>query len=407
MTALLAAKPETRCTEQLLWRTEILTGADGSEQRRAYRTVPRQRLQYRYAAANDSEASKLEAQLYAGLKTAWYVPLWPQQVLHTGALSAGATTLTIDTTAGDFRSSGSVLIWQDAETYELATVSAKADASLTVAAIGNSYSGRFYVVPVRSGYLRQIVPTTRYPSGALTLDMTFETTNNLRCTGHTADQTVDNTEVVTTPAYWTGAAANLSHDPDVIWLDSLNGALAIAAVSDYPITLQPHRFIATDRAAAWSLRQRLHAWYGRQKSFFVPTFRRDFRLTRAVGTTDTEIYVADRDFATHYGAQRYRCYVAFRSAGGTDLTVRRITAITAVGSGEEKLTLASAAGTAFATNALCCWVDRCRLASDTVTLDWYLPGRCLCDVQLVRLPSWGDVYGSGIYGEGIYGGAAG
>lgn len=406
MTAFLAAKPETRCTEQLLWRTEVLTGADGSEQRRAYRTVPRQRLTYRYAAAGDRKAAEIEAQLYAGLKTAWYVPLWPQQVRYSGTLSAAATSLTVDTTAGQFHSSGAVLIWQDAATYEFATVSAQTDTTLTVAALTNSYSGRFYVVPVRSGYLRQPVSATRYPSGALVLDATFEVTDNVRVTGHTADQTVDNTELIETPAYWPHGAADLSHDPDVFWLESRNGALEISAVSDYPITLQPHRFVATDRAAAWSLRQRLHAWYGRQQSFFVPTFRKDFRLTRAVGAADTEIYVSDRDFATHYAADRYRCYVAFRSAGGTALTVRRVTAIAAAGGGEEKLTLSAAAGSAFANSALLCWVDRCRLASDAVTLEWVMPGKCLCDVQLLRLPSWPSLYGTGIYGEGIYGGGA-
>lgn len=378
--------PETRYREQLAWRTNIIKSADGSGQRLATRRPPRQRITLPYILPTPQDSARATAMLHRWAKGQFGMPIWHERVITHATLTAGATTVGIDTTAGDFRDDSFALIWQ-ADQYEVIDIATITDSQLSLSApLVNTYTGRTFVMPYRRARLIGRPRRRRYRGGGAILDMPFEVIDNAEITGHSEASSYDSMEVVTEPAYLPDGVYDEGHDPDVIVLDGQTGAVEVANVSDFNITDQPHVFVSETQAEAWAYRQWLHAKYGRQKKFLVPSFHRDFQLTRQIGAADTTVYVANIGLTANVGANALREYIGFRTGGrGSTLTVRRITAVSQVDSAEESITIDAAVGAIIPLASLVCWVDQCRLASDTIDIDWYLPGKCVSNARLARV----------------------
>ncbi len=377
--------PVVPIRESLEWRTSILKGADGSQQRICLRKMPRRYLNYRYPLRNDAEQAVSDNLLHAWLKGTWAIPIWPERVIHTGSLPAGSGSVAIDTRYASFAADRYAVIWQSRELHEVMGIASKTDNSLTFDEnLRNTYSGTKSIVPCFTGRVTRSATGNVGNTGTGFVELEYLITDDVAVTGHVTAMNYDGYEVLTTPARMPGGRIARQHDADVVIVDSGTGAVEFANVTDFNISVQDHEFVNETKAKTWALRQWLHSIYGRQKAFLVPTFRRDFELTRAAGAGDTYLYVTNRGIAEHLGLNAMRTYVALRPVGGS-LIVRKVTAITELTASEERLTLNSAPGVALTTAALVCWVDRCTLASDTVMLDWYLPGRNTCSTQLMRV----------------------
>jgi len=376
--------PETRYVEQLEWRTDIPKGADGSGQRLATRVPPRQRIEMRFLIRTPKESARVQALLHGYARYPWGLPLWHDLQVTHATLAAGSTTVAIDTTAGDWQADDLALLWQ-ADQYEVTVIESIAASQLTLKLpLQRTFSGKTLVMPYRRARLYGPAIRERYRGGGAILAMPLETIGNNRITGHAAASSYDGMEVLTTPAYLPQGVYDERHNPDLIVVDGLTGGVDTEKVSDFNVTDQPHIFVASTAAEAYELRQFLHDKRGRQKKFLVPTFARDFTLTRAIGAADLTIYVANIGLYQGMGASNaMREYIALR-VGGT-VYVRRVTAIAEVDSDEESLTVDAAFGVAAATDDLLCWTDQCHLASDTVDIEWHRPGVCTCSVRLGRV----------------------
>lgn len=392
--------------ERLIWSTRVLRGADGTPQRVSLRKVPRQQVPVTCVFGSDAEASQMHAMLHDGAKGLWYVPLWFERVRHAGSLAPGATSLSIDTTASDFRSSGGgayALIWQDESTHEVVTVSNVAAGSITISATTKTYTGSKAVMPCRTGYLLSPPQFSRASTWAQILTAEFEVVDNQYLTGHAAATSYDNVEVLTTPAKVPNGAYGLQIDPDCLVIDTTTGRRILEAVTDFNRSTQTHQFVHTTAADCWSFRKWLHWLNGAQKSFFVPTFRDDITLAVACGSTDTSITVVNRGFGDHMGYNMLRSYVAFRPAGG-DIIVRRVDAMTELSASQEQFTLDAAPGDDFALGDSLSWVDRCTLASDVVQIQWLQPGLQIVDVNMERVVNDWPVLDWGVFGSGVMAG---
>lgn len=379
------AKPTFPFEEQLVWKTQILVSADGSEQRLALRKIPRQRLTYTYPLKNDAEVARMDAILHYNAQQLWYVPLWGEQSYHAADLGAGATSISFDTTGAAYHAveGNTVAIWQAGQS-EVVAVSAVTSTALTTAALANGYRGNKVIAPCRTGYLLAGATKQRYRGGAALLTLSFELIDNFFISGHSVAASYEGTEVLTTPARMPGGRYSQRIDPNVIVLDSDTGRRTVAAVADFAVNAQSHQFVCDGKATVWDLRQWLHHIAGRQKSFLVPTFRDDLLLSQACGAGDTTIDVAHRGFDDYMGANALRRYLAFRPSG-SDPVVRRVTGITELSATEERVAINASPGAAYAIGAGLSWVDQCRLASDTVALHWIRPGVATVDTQLVRV----------------------
>ncbi len=373
--------------ERLAFHTVVLTSADGSQQRIAHRAgIPVQFFTQQLLARTEAQSVELMNLLHASLKQQQSIPIWPEAEYRTAPLTAGATSIAIDTRYADFRAAGHAAVYSSPELAEVVDVDTVAEGSLTLSAgLQNDYPAPQFIMPCRTGYIVASVPRRRFGGGASLVGVTYAITDNIAITGYAAALTYDGYEVLTEPAWLTGKSFREQHDADFTLIDAGIGAFKIVSVSDFNVSTQDHGWKNDSKAKAWAFRQWLHSVVGRQKAFLVPTFRPDFILSRPCGATDTRIYVTNRGYYQHMGGlNALRTYLAFRPVGAT-IIPRKITGIAAQSATEESIDLNTAPGTAFAAGRELCWVDRCTLASDEIEIEWHRRGKNLCETQLVRV----------------------
>lgn len=372
--------------ETLLFNTEILESHNRTEQRIArHGGIPRSQFRTTVLLAGDEEVAAFDAVTDAWLKRTWPVPLWPQAVRHRVNLTPGADRIELDTRYADFRDDSYGLIWQPGQT-EIIRIASRTNASLVLRTdLANSFAGDKWIVPLRRGYVLDVAAKQRLIGGAALVEMTWMVVDNAAVTGHVAALVYDGLEVLASPSCLDGDNLRETHDPDVALLDAGTGPFVVVSNSDENLIRQRHVWQCVTPAQCWSLRQFLHAVRGRQGAFLVPTFRSDLTLTRPVAAADTSLYVRNGGFTRNMSSGSLRRYVAFQPPLA-EIIVRKVTGLSVVSAGEERIDLDTAPGRAFSAGTMLSWVDKCRLADDTVEFQWQGHGELSCAVDLVRCP---------------------
>lgn len=372
--------------ETLLFNTEILESHNRTEQRIArHGGIPRGQFRTTVLLTGNAEVAAFDAVMDGWLKRTWPVPLWPQAQRHTAALSAGSAQIELDTRYAEFRDNSYGLIWHP-DQYEIIKIGSKTDTALVLSTdLAKDFFGDKWIVPLRRGYVLEVANKQRLIGGAALVEMTWLVVDNAAVTGYAPTLVYDDLEVLTAPNFADGDSFRETHDPDVALLDAGTSPFVVVSNSDENLVRQRHVWQCVTPAQCWSLRQFLHAVKGRQTAFLVPTFRSDLTLTRPASSADMSLYVRNGGFARNMGDGSLRQYVAFRPAA-TEIIVRKIAGLIAVSSDEERIDLDAGPGQAFIPGSTLCWVDKCRLADDTVELQWYGHGELSCAVDLVRCP---------------------
>lgn len=372
MAVLVPSKSAFPFTERLIWRTQIVRGAGSAEQRISFRKVPRQILEYAYPFRSDAESAKVDNLVHRYAKLLWHLPLWGEQIFHEPNLTAGGTSIAVDTTNADWRAIGGgayAVIWQSETKHEVVSVTGVEAGALTVSALANSYKGHKTLAPCRMGYLAASARGRMHSTGVKRVSLVFEVIDNQYATGHAAAMSYDDIEVLTDPAGMPGGVHETEIDPDAWVMDSPTGRRVLDPVSDYNVTTQSQEWVHKTRAACWSFRQWLHAINGPQKCFFVPTFRDDVTLAAQCLAADTTITVVNRGYSDYLTDNELLDYVAFRPSG-SDIIVRRVDGMTELSATQERFTLDAAPGAIFASGSNLSWVHCCRLANDAVEIEW-------------------------------------
>jgi len=372
-------------TERLVFNTEILSPHNRTEQRKAKRLgIPEDHYSTRILVRNDTEVAQFETVLHVGMKRQWPVPLWPQAARHIGILPAGSGTIAVDTRYADFHAGGLILIWESTENSEFVLIDSVGDNLITLDAVTlKNYWQDKWIIPCCLGRCLQASRIKRYHGSAL-CDMTWRIEDVEAVTGFVAAMTYDGYAVLTDPAILVGDSGQASHDPDIAVLDAGTGPFETVSNSDFNLVDQSHGWRPWTKAACWWLRQFLYNIKGRQKSFLVPTFRRDIELSRDFSHTDTSLYVRNCGFAQNMGLNDMRTYLAFRPPG-SDIIVRKITGSDSVNDTEEMITINTSPGEDFKQGSYLCWVDKVRLASDEIEMRWYGRGKLSAETPLVRV----------------------
>jgi hypothetical protein len=146
-----------------------------------------------------------------------------------------------------------------------------------------------------------------------------------------------------------------------------------------------------DRASDWLLW--LSYRRGRYAPFWMPTWRRDFRLTATLGAADTDLIVSATGYTDSGFLTEARRHLAIIVAGGGAITVypRRIEASVDNGDGTETLTIDSALGVEADRKALLSFLVLVRLADDVNPLHWHHPQLAVADVRMVEVARQAEV----------------
>jgi len=383
----LSDPPKEQVTETLGWLTDILKPKySDDEQRIALRTIPRQGFRFSYILNTRARRGQALSFFKKYAKRQWGIPIWTERVKHTTALAAGAGSITVDTTYADFRATSFGLVWKDETSWEILRITSKNDTSLTLATnLVNTYTGTKFIMPLRLGYLKGMPKVTAMKNTLTEMEVEFEVHENAAVSGYSAAQTYDGLEVMTRgPSIESKEGIVETINPDILYQDNKTGLLGIERRNDYNIPMQEHSFHFKTKANIWDFRQWLHSVYGRQKTFLVPTYNQDFTLSRSVDSGDSIVYVNNEELSAHLSGYELLQYAGFLNSDGT-VTVRKVLAIANVSTAEESITFTTTVGTSYATSTTMMYVWRCRLGSDSLSLDWYELNSLRCKTGFIRV----------------------
>lgn len=294
-------RPDTPISEQVEWKTDILPAYAG-EQRIALRKPPRQTFGYKHFCTA-REQSRIRNYTRHGNAGTFAVPLW-WEASDIGAVTAADTVLTFDTRSADYRDAGYAIVWGDADTCEVVTITTVADGSLTLSAgVVGSYT-RAVVAPVRLCLM---------PNAPAEISRPQSIYANVQVKFHVKDvsDTIRaNAAPTTFPTYRTYDVMNIrpinreAIDASIVWpqnvLDNGTGDLFTDKARSQSFTSSLLAFDSDAGTDMWDIRGWVYSNKGRQGAFWVPSYNADLVATTTIGAANTTITVEHVDFTTVY-----------------------------------------------------------------------------------------------------------
>jgi len=280
--------------ETLSWLTDVMTSADGTEQRLAVRRYPRQGIQFETLISNDRQRSELNSFLFDWHARVFGVPLWwDARILTRNVSITDATVYVTDTAYADFRPGGlAVLIAYDAEgnrtadTLEIVSVSTGSPMSVTFSSgVENAYTaGQAMLVPVVPGILSSQIAKSRYPSTAQKTTVSFTSLENKlsRITPDTSGFLSHNGRPVIDDKNSMGTELPEGQRIRTTIIDGDTGEIVQYATPDRSTPISRKSWNIETASRMWEIKSLLYAVRGRQVSFYLPTFNADAVLTQPV-----------------------------------------------------------------------------------------------------------------------------
>tara|TARA_R110002167_G_scaffold93122_2_gene249831 strand:+ start:29221 stop:30945 length:1725 start_codon:yes stop_codon:yes gene_type:complete len=371
---LFPVRPEIPYTERLQFNTDVLGMESGKEQRIKLRKNPRQFFDWRVRTDDGTfDRSRLEALMFDWQGRTWGVPLWHESTPITVAVTAGALTINVGSTANaDYRVDELVMIFTSATEFDVQTISSFTSTTITLknATLG-SYAVGATVAPLRTGNLSRSVGASRFISGDQTLNVAFRILDNDSNLADTAGFSTYNSKVLLdTCNVIRGSTISESYLQDIIVIDNGTGL----TTQDSPwvngkratkLTLR-----ASSKAEVWDLRQLMHALAGRQVSFYVPTFGKDLLVDQPLASASQDLVVTNVGYTQFVRTRAPRNHIWLRLLDGTVIT-REITSSVETTTLIETLELGSAWGQdiAIADIDRISYLEEVRFNSDEIAIE--------------------------------------
>ncbi len=371
--------PQTRFREQLQWLTDVMQAYSG-EQRLALRTAPRQSFQY------DFQLTPRQYSRAKAISTQWAhrvygAPVWAEAV-RLGSLSAGATSLSFDTTSADFRADDVVLLWESDEKFSAVETTTKTGSSMGLKLPLDQAFNNAYVMPLRFARTLRGTEFRRSANDIIDARMVFLVGNNIDLGASIGLPQYRGLDVMTDRSVVVSdMAERIVRAVDVF--DNGSGPIEVDQERAYPDRSEVLTMDALTRAEAWRMRQWLHARRGRQKSFWLPGWNNDLEIIDDVGAAASAITVKPVGYPLYYGVTD----IMIDLSNGSRL-FGRILSGSPDGSGNEILALESPFGVAFtvADVVLCCFMKHVRLDTDQIDVTHSYAGRATASMAVIEIP---------------------
>tara|TARA_R110000796_G_scaffold41179_2_gene101992 strand:+ start:37441 stop:39165 length:1725 start_codon:yes stop_codon:yes gene_type:complete len=371
---LFPVRPEIPYTERMQFNTDVLGMESGKEQRIKLRKNPRQFFNWSVRTDDGSfDRARLETLLFDWQGRTWGVPVWHESTTLTVAATTGTLTINVAATANaDYRVDELVLIFTDASTFDVQTISSLTSTTITLknATLG-SYPVGSTVAPLRTGNLSRNVSASRFISADQSLNVAFRILDNDANLADTTGFSTYNSKVLLdTCNVMRGGNIGESYLQDIIVLDNGTGLTSqdspwVNGKRATQLTLR-----AGTKAEVWDLRQLMHALAGRQVSFYVPTFGKDLLADQPLATASQDLVVTNVGYTQFVRTRAPRNHIWLRLLDGTVIT-REITNAVETTSLVETLELDSAWGQdiALADIDRISYLEEVRFNSDEISIE--------------------------------------
>ncbi|RWE48538.1 MAG: hypothetical protein EOS79_08360 [Mesorhizobium sp.] len=372
-------RPDVGASETLESLTDLMQSYT-EEQRIALRKAPRQNPRYtvrldppQFSQAKDFARRRASTQIS--------IPIWWQGVRIAGNVSAADTEISIDTTLGDWRVGGRLIVWQSEDNYALSLITAVAVDKVTLLApIGADFTVPT-IVPVRVA--RPVEGFNISRARKLSVDVTarFQVEDNVKLTGDAGYPQYQSIDVLTEPtARISDISENIIQAGE--YQDNGFGIVPLERQREYVDYGQAIAFLEEGLAAVWRRYVWMHARNGRRKPFWLPSFNSDLKLMAPIGAADTVITVKRAALPAGYIGR----HVMIELKNGTRY-FRQIVAAARVGD-TDQVTLNTSLGGAVSSSQILwfCYLSKVRLDADAVTFNFVASGRDKPLVATVSVP---------------------
>ena len=349
--------------ETLEWRTDVLPGYTG-EQRIALRDAPRQSFNYSHLLTPHEFAT---AKNYVRQRRYASVPAWFEHIKYVGTLAAVDTTITFDTTNADYREGGALVVFESSDKAVVVLIDTVTPTGVTLAtALGQEFVNPL-IAPVRHGRIVDGLKITRPPGSMVDCSIQFQATDNADLAadiGYPQYRSLDVLNELTI------VLANIAENiilPTELF-DSGMGVIVAEPVIDYAEFGQTVSFMEQGKAALWRRRQWLHSLKGKQKPFWLPSFKRDdLTLLEDIDSSETVLSVQHIGPASYLVGQ----HVMIKTEAGTEY-FREITASVDGAANETDITISSSLGVAVAAADVntFCFMSQVRLDADRIEIKY-------------------------------------
>jgi hypothetical protein len=386
-----AYEPERPIVEVLEWKTDILTAADGTEQRIAWRKNPRQNCSMIVRIPEGDDRRKMQNLLKGWHPRVFGVPVWwESRALETDVAST-ATSIPIDTAYADYRVGGLVIIWSDPDTFDAVEISAVNANSLDLSSqVAHSYTaGEALVMPLRTALLGEQVDMRTFLNNLqeVKLDWRIQDNDVGDSFGDTSPFSTHNSKVMLDGYNVTSReiADGIMRKLEVI--DNETGVPVQYSGQLASVPMTQKGFYGGTRQAIWETRQLIHALRGSQTSFYLPTFYEDMVVTQNLVSSSFDLNIKNSGYTDYIDGVEPYTSIWIELDDGTILT-REITASQVIDSQNERLTV----DTAWASDidkddiARVSLLRLVRLADDKLSFTHDLPGSAQINMTVRGAP---------------------
>lgn len=367
-----AFEPQLPVPETLEWRTDVLESYGGAEQRVMVRQLPRQSFAYTYLLSARQEVSRALNGLYGRVGGIFAVPVWWDARHLTADAALGATVILVDTTFADFRANGFVVLWRSSSDYEVVEVDTLTGSQLNLTRPTDQAhpAATTYAIPVQRCLIADPTPTSRRTNGVTTIEATWTSQEQTDLAATDGELTLyRGLPVLNDLNFIDGDEISEPIESKAVVIDNKTSHAAKSYRRRFPRIISAKGWEPETAAELWAVRKLLYALRGRQRSFWLPTFREDFVLTATVGPAATTLLVQPVDYERFIDTNEPLGDIAIYLNNGS-VFFRELTNVEPGPGGTEQLSISSALGVTVnvADVTRISFLVRSRLDADTVTI---------------------------------------
>ncbi len=379
--------------ETLEFKTDVMKTEIGNEQRVSSRKIPRQLFRMQYLLTDENERQRALNAIFGHQGRIFAVPLfqWHRPLLVDAAITD--TTIFVDTANADFRESTIdkqrlIILWRSPTDFEIAQVAVgglatpgQIDLELP---LDQAHTAGTDVVPLTFSLSKDPFQYEETQNNIITLDAQWLSNDFEDLSDLSSLPTLDGIPILADPNLIdTTLAQGFNADYDLF--DTVGGPFQAFRNRTVPETQTFRGFEVAGDAAAWTLRQILYGLKGRQKSFWMPTFRNDFTVVVPIGAADLNITFEENDFHrfAEDGPDPWGGFY-LELVDGTQF-FREIVGTTAPSGGQESITLGASLGQAvtLAEIRISGLLVRSRFDQDRIAIEWPRTGNIKSRIPVV------------------------
>lgn len=355
--------------EQLAWSTEILTAsATAVTTHRGLWDGPRRRFTFDLLDAN--REFRLAQMLLAGHGGPWLLPIWPDQQWLTTTVWPESTSVACRTAGFDFVEGGQVLLYRDAQRWEVAEVAQILPTGLELAApVLGTYGRGARLFPLRRAYAEQGARSRFTSARTARVSLAFDVAEPCDWPALDSLPTYRAHPVIDTrPNEDDEATATASRLVEAV--DYGAGLPFVHDLAGVSLRQQSHHWLLHGRADHARFRSLLYLLDGSRVPVWVPSWASDLSATAPIVGNSTTLTVQYAGYTQFGLGQLNRRDLSIELVDGT-VYRRRVTGAAHVGDVEVLTLDAALAGSTITPGRIrdISFLSLCTLASDTVQID--------------------------------------